>query len=112
MPVTCSIHTSGNKTLTLPESSFVMHSGKTFVFRLIKSGKIQPGKHSPQKDHEHTQHTYHVFRRVHVKQGETKNGLSALRFYTDIPDTATFIVDNARAVLNEMKSGEGHAHAH
>ncbi|MBS3808491.1 MAG: efflux RND transporter periplasmic adaptor subunit [Bacteroidales bacterium] len=129
MSVVAYIQTGDKEQNTLPDAAFVLDQGKNYVFMLKRKGKANNDNHKKEAEHAHqqeeTQHehddnghageaSFFVFEKMLVRKGITQGAFSS--FTTDKQDinTTRFVVNNAQAILSEMKKGagghSGHAH--
>lgn len=129
MSVVAYIQTGDKKQNTLPDAAFVLDQGKDYVFVLKTQGEVKNHNHEGETEHAHqsektpAEHnddehaediSYYVFQKVLVRKGLTQGAFSS--FTTDMQNitSARFVVNNAQALLSQMKKGagghSGHAH--
>ncbi|MGM0531310.1 MAG: efflux RND transporter periplasmic adaptor subunit [Bacteroidota bacterium] len=126
LSVIAHIQTGGKEYKTLPEAAFVSDQGKDYLFVVNKRGTTQ-GAHQTEGEekhreahegdhnksaHEH-QIDYYIFQRVEVDKDLSEAGFSGFQLKEDVSQDARFVVNNAQALMSEMKnSGDDHGHAH
>ena len=126
MSVICHVQTGGKQEQALPEEAFESDEGKDYVFVLEQAGELEARDgHGTEEEHDHGTETheenshdpekYYIFRRLEVRKGLTEAGLTGLDFINAPAEGAQYAVNNAQALLSEMKKtsgGTGHGHAH
>ena len=135
MSVVAYIQTGDTKQNTLPDEAFVLDQGKDYIFRLKRKGEINSHAHEDAEGHGHQgqetnqgqeahhEHTgdeptgathFYVFEKVLVNKGITQGSFSSFTVEKQSFQSARFAVNNAQALLSEMKKGgsghTGHAH--
>ncbi|MDK2841152.1 MAG: rane fusion protein heavy metal efflux system [Anaerophaga sp.] len=133
MAVVAHIQIGGDEVLALPEEAVVSDQGKEYVFRLINdhqsgetlsnNGRQDHESHSNEHGHETEDHhngavpehqDYCIFKRIEVNSGVSEGGLVEVIFADSADQNGLYAVENAAAMLSEMKKGsaghQGHAH--
>ena len=129
MSVVAYIQTGGKQQLTLPGAAFVSEQGKDYVFMLKWRGATG-ANHEAGKAHQHTDEAeenqahekhanntgthFYIFEKVRVAKGITQGTVSSFTTNKSKIDDARFAINNAQALLSEMKTSSGghggHAH--
>ncbi|PWD98200.1 efflux RND transporter periplasmic adaptor subunit [Marinilabilia rubra] len=140
MAVTAWIQTGGKAVWALPEEAVVQEQGKSYVFRLIEGEEHDHEAHSEENSHEdhseehdHEAHAeghnhdhsegghaneeegnheeFMIFERIEVTTGLNEGGFVEI----ELPDNhyyeSGFAVENAQALLSEMKKGGAGGHS-
>ena len=132
------IQTGGKKQNTLPEAAFVTDEGKDYIFMLRRKGRPgneytdeekhdghdhEAGKENAdhaneeqltKAEHENAEENhFYVFEKVLVNKEITQGGLSSFRSDKTNIINNRFAINNAQALISEMKKGGGHeGHTH
>jgi len=136
MAVMAYIQTGESKQMTLPEEAFVAEQGEDYIFLLKKDGVAgqeheehahnevenqhnfglqneQDSKNNHEHVHGDSVH-YFIFERVLVNKGMTEGSFTSFTFDIPYSDNDRFVINNAQALVSEMKKGgsghSGHAH--
>ncbi|WP_082179614.1 efflux RND transporter periplasmic adaptor subunit [Anaerophaga thermohalophila] len=133
MAVVAHIQIGDDEVLALPEEAVVSDQGKEYVFRLIDDHQSDERlRNNDRQDHESlanehgheagehqhgdvTAHQDHcIFERIVVNSGVSEGGLVEVIFADSAVQNEWFAVENAAALLSEMKKGAAghHGHAH
>ena len=127
MSVIAHIQTGGKEQEALPESAFVTDQGRDYLFMMNKKGTVENthqterdkksqesghAEHHHEKEHGQSIH-YYLFQQIEVEKGISRAGFTGFHFKGEAYPNALFVVNNAQALLSEIKKGGGaHGHAH
>jgi cobalt-zinc-cadmium efflux system membrane fusion protein len=127
MSVIAHIQTGGKEQEALPESAFVTDQGRDYLFMMSKKGTVenthQTKRDTKKQESGHAEHHhekeqgesthYYLFQRIEVEKEISRAGFNGFHFKGEAYPNALFVVNNAQALLSEMKKGGGaHGHAH
>jgi cobalt-zinc-cadmium efflux system membrane fusion protein len=133
MAVVAYIQNGDEAVWALPEEAIVAAEGKHFVFRVVEEPHQEEPSHESHVGHEHAEETDHdhgethgheeegqhaenvIFERIEVMTGVSQAGMTEVVLDDEHLQKAAFAVNNAEALMSEMKKGgagghQGHNH--
>lgn len=133
MAVVAYIQNGDEAVWALPEEAIVAAEGKHFVFRVVEEPHQEEPSHESHVGHEHAIETDHkqgethdheeegqhaeyvIFERIEVMTGVSQAGMTEVVLDDEHLQKAAFAVNNAEALMSEMKKGgagghQGHNH--
>ena len=133
MAVVAYIQNGDEAVWALPEEAIVAAEGKHFVFRVVEEPHEDEHSHESHVGHEHAEETGHehgethdheeegqhaeyvIFERIEVMTGVSQAGMTEVMLDDEHLQKEAFAVNNAEALMSEMKKGGAgghHGHNH